>query len=54
MSPCEIPMAAASQERNLPAGQYAKPVEVDDTEYMPGVGIRDWAEEFNQECGGES
>lgn len=33
-------------ERDLPNAQYAKGIDVDDKTYLPGEGLRDWAEEF--------
>jgi hypothetical protein len=46
------------KEQSLPNAQFAKPIEVDDDQYLPGVGILDWAEEYHgleeyHELGGE-
>jgi hypothetical protein len=43
---------AAPKEEYIPA-QYAKGIDVDDVSYLPGEGLRDWAEEFYGEVGGE-
>lgn len=48
----KIERAERIQEPELPRAQYVKGIEVDDETYLPGVGLRDWAEDF-VDLGGE-
>jgi hypothetical protein len=50
----EIPQMAARnvESQEFPRGSQVKPIDVDDEQYLPGVGIVDWAEEY-YEMGGE-
>jgi hypothetical protein len=45
-------MAERISEPEHPRGQFAKPIDVDGAEYMPGVDVKDWSEEFT-DYGGE-
>lgn len=47
-----FPIAERIQEPTQPRAQFAKGIDVDDETYLPGAGLKDWAEEFT-DYGGE-
>lgn len=53
--PSEAVLAEEERELTLPAACFAKPISVDDKEYMPGVYNatveKDWAEDYYQDLG---